>query len=181
MGEVTEHLPVKLVASILYKDPDILLRAIDRLVLLYGQLDEPSASLAFSHTDYYSKEMGAPLKRRLICFESLHPVESISSVKSDTNEIESFFQQKGKRQVNIDPGYLTHAKLVLMSTKDHVHRVYVKNGIYAECTLRFEHGDFLPWSWTYPDYATDEIRSYFKKVREKYTEDLKMSSSLSGT
>ena len=29
------------------------------------------------------------------------------------------------RPLNLDPGYLTPAKLVLASTKDHAHRIYL--------------------------------------------------------
>jgi len=34
--------------------------------------------------------------------------------------------------VNIDPGYISLGKLVLASTKDHAHRLYLGEGVYGE-------------------------------------------------
>ena len=39
------------------------------------------------------------------------------------------------RPLNLDPGYLTPAKLVLASTKDHAHRLYLSRGIYRRGDL----------------------------------------------
>ena len=43
------------------------------------------------------------------------------------------------RPLNLDPGYLTLGKLVLASTKDFAHRIYLGRGIYAEMTLFYRH------------------------------------------
>ncbi|HOK40243.1 MAG TPA: DUF4416 family protein, partial [bacterium] len=77
------------------------------------------------------------------------------------------------RQVNIDPGYINLAKLVLVSTKDYSHRIYLSNGIYAEATLFFRHNQFETFPYTYPDYATDEVRNILKEIRKLFKSQLK--------
>ncbi|MBI5756814.1 MAG: DUF4416 family protein [Nitrospirae bacterium] len=69
------------------------------------------------------------------------------------------------RPVNIDPGYITLAKVVLASTKDYSHRVYIGKGIYAEVTLSYENKTFRPFSYTYPDYRSDEYIALFNMAR----------------
>jgi len=75
--------------------------------------------------------------------------------------------------VNIDPGYLDQAKLVLASTKNYVHRVYLNDGIYAELTLFFQDKSFQPWQWTYPDYRTPEYIGIFNHIRELFADQVK--------
>ena len=68
--------------------------------------------------------------------------------------------------------YVVSSKLVLATTKDHAHRLYLGGGIYAECTLRWFQGDFVPWEWTYPDYRTEHYRDFFAAVRRLLEEKL---------
>ena len=70
------------------------------------------------------------------------------------------------RPVNIDPGLITPAKLILATTKDHAHRIYLGRGIHAEVTLRYVGRKWTPWPWTYPDYAAPTYHSFFDQVRE---------------
>ena len=80
--------------------------------------------------------------------------------------------QTWRRRVNLDPGYVDQAKLVLATTKDRQHRLYLGRGIYGEVTLRFTGGRFEPWEWTYPDYRTPEYRVFFETVRRRYRQQL---------
>ena len=70
------------------------------------------------------------------------------------------------RKVNIDPGYITLSKLVLASTKDFSHRIYIGKGIYAETTLRYVNGTFGAIDTTYPDYQTQLAIEFFNSCRE---------------
>ena len=70
------------------------------------------------------------------------------------------------RPLNLDPGYITPAKLVLASTKDHAHRIYLRDGIYAEVTLSFRGRKWQPLEWTYPDYRRDDYQRFFTECRE---------------
>jgi hypothetical protein len=71
------------------------------------------------------------------------------------------------RPLNLDPGYLTEAKLVLASTKDRDHRVYLDRGIYAEVTLHYQRGrGWQPRPWTYPDYRSEPYLQFFTRCRQ---------------
>ena len=92
-------------------------------------------------------------------------------------QLKASFPGKKKRLVNIDPGYLTLAKLVLASTKDYVHRIYVGSGIFAEITLFYANGNFGPWQWSYPDYKTKEYAAIFGAIRNIYEKQIKPVSN----
>jgi hypothetical protein len=74
------------------------------------------------------------------------------------------------RPVNIDPGYITAAKLVLASTKDHAHRIYLGQGIFAEITLMYRHGRWEAHEWTFPDYRRGDYHAFFTQARLLYKE-----------
>ncbi len=107
-------------------------------------------------------------KKKFISFEKLIEHVSLSDIKIFTNQIESDHLKDNKRKVNIDPGYLTLAKLVLASTKDFTHRIYIGKGIYAEVTLFYQDKNYRGWPWTYPDYKSEISLSFFQKVRSAY-------------
>jgi hypothetical protein len=70
-------------------------------------------------------------------------------VKGWTNGLEERLAAGGKRRVNIDPGYLARAHLILATGKGYTHRPYLRDGIYADLTLVFQQGGFQPLPWTY--------------------------------
>jgi len=171
MGSFVGQKPVKLIVGIIFKEEKFLNLAVDELKKRYGRCEADEVVLPFNYTNYYEKEFGVSLKRKLICFKKLLVSDKIPEVKVETNNIETALSSNGKRMVNIDPGYLTEAKLVLLTTKDYSHRVYLNGCIFAEATLFFQNNTFNPWPWTYPDYASKEMIDYFNKVRKKYMEE----------
>jgi hypothetical protein len=177
MGDTVKQRPVKLIASIIFRDEGFLHSAEESLKKLYGPLEGLDKTAPFDYTDYYHEEMGRPLSRKLICFKKLVGPENISKIKLKTNSIEKRTGVKGKRTANIDPGYITEAKLVLLTTKDYTHRVYTGRHIFAESTLFYQDGSFRSWPWTYPDYASDELKSYFENVRKIYLRDITRTRS----
>ena len=111
--------------------------------------------------------MGSVLKRKFIFFENLINPASISKIKLKTIELESeFLNDDGGRRINLDPGYLDAAKLVLVSTKDFSHRMYLDKGIYGEVTLIYSGKSYQILPYTFPDYRTEEYFDIFKKARE---------------
>jgi hypothetical protein len=168
MGTAHSPYPVKLVASLLTGRLVALEGAKEALVQHLGPIDWESELLQFDHTDYYTAEMGTGLVRQIATFAQLVTPAALPAIKVQTNDIERALAEEGKRVVNIDPGYLSLAKLVLASTKDHAHRVYLDQGIYAEVTLSYQSGRFRPWAWTYPDYASDRYCSLFGEIRQRY-------------
>ena len=112
--------------------------------------------------------MGPGLVKRLLAFERRIPPESIREVKLRAMDLESEWAESGRRRVNLDPGYLTEAKVVLSSRKDRGHRVYVGEGVLVEPTLEFRQGAWHPFPWTYPDYRSPPVLEFFLRVREGY-------------
>jgi hypothetical protein len=63
--------------------------------------------------------------------------------------------------------------MVLASTKNHAHRLYLGEGVFAEGTLTYQRGCFRPWPWTYPDYASDIYCALFNEIRKRYKAQLR--------
>jgi hypothetical protein len=173
MGKVEEPLPVKLIASMFTGSGELLEEAKVRLNQEFGLIDYESELLPFDHTTYYAAEFGEDLKRRFVAFAELVHPDKLAEIKLLTNALEMGWAVEGKRRINIDPGYVSHSKLVLATTKDHAHRIYLAQGIYAEVTMYFRDGTFQPWPWTYPDYASPPLIAIFNQIREVYVKQLR--------
>ncbi|MFH0764284.1 MAG: DUF4416 family protein [Candidatus Omnitrophota bacterium] len=170
MGTIKHPDKVKLIAGLLSGDAALFQKVKKRLEEICGAVDLESGILDFGHTDYYRKEMGGDLKRIFYSFKRPAGLADIYKVKLRTNLIEKRFLANGKRAVNIDPGYLNLSKLVVFSTKDYTHRIYLNKGICAEVTLFYKDGTYNPWPWTYPDYKTGPYIKFFNSVRAIYKE-----------
>jgi hypothetical protein len=175
MGSIKSPTPVKLMCSILACEERLMDEARLALVERYGPADFVSPPLLFNYTSYYADEMGAGLQRQIVAFKALISPDALPDVKIAANALEQRWVSDGRRQVNLDPGYITLAKLVLATTKDHGHRLYLRDGIYAEVTLSFRHGRFQPWEWTYPDYASPAYCALFDALRASYQQQLRLS------
>jgi len=173
MGKVKEPLLVKLIASLFAASGELLEDAEVRLSQEFGPVDYESELLPFDHTAYYAAEFGENLKRRFVAFEELVHPGQLAEIKLLTNALEMERATEGKRRINIDPGYVSHSKLVLATTKNHAHRVYLGRGIYAEVTLHFRRGTFRAWPWTYPDYASPPLTAIFNQIRALYVKQLR--------
>lgn len=171
MGNITDPSPVKLFIGMLSNEESLLTIVEDQLKAVFGDIDFESPVWSWEHTKYYSKEMGEGLKRRFVFFEKhINPGE-ISDIKVQTNEIETqFLGNDGGRTINLDPGYLDSSKLVLVSTKNFSHRVYLDKGIYGEVTLIYSGDNFQPLPYTFPDYKTDAYLALFKEARRLFKE-----------
>jgi hypothetical protein len=145
----------------------------------FGPIDFTSPIFDFNQTQYYEKEFGANLKRKFISFKKLINPESLWKIKNITNNLENKFSKDAKRLVNIDPGYISQASLVLASTKDFSHRIYIKKGIYQEITLIFKDRTFWPLAWTYPDYQSKELVEIFIRIRDILNSQLNANKRLS--
>jgi hypothetical protein len=150
----------------LFSNEDYYVKAIQSLERIFGEIVMESPPVRWDYTDYYKKELGEPIYRRFLFFKRLVEQNSISTIKLITNEIEKNLSTAGKRNINIDPGYLTPAKIVLASTKDYSHRIYLKDGIYAEVTLIFKNGMFVPHINTYRDYQDEKFVNVFMMARK---------------
>ena len=170
--------PAKLVISLFMNDTSLVQPVLALLEAKFGSIDMISPWLDFDYTDYYLREMGGPLFRRVTVFKDLVEQEALAEIKTATNEIEAEFQHEGKRTVNIDPGYLVKSRFILATGKDFAHRVYIGQGIYADLTLLYRKGRFIDLDWTYPDYRGDAIKGFLETARAKYCLDFKKERRL---
>lgn len=173
MGQIRKYPPVKLIAAFIFKKDGVFTQTKRILRTRFGKIDFESPAFAFNHTDYYQKEMGKSLQRKFISFQRLISAEAIAEIKVITNKIEKKLSRKSCRLINIDPGYLDLAKLILVSTKDFRHRIYLDKGVFAEITMFYQNKTFQPWEWTYPDYKSGEYTGIFNKIREIYASQIK--------
>jgi len=174
VGKVKKIKPVKLVIGVFSNDFELIEAIKGNFQKKFGQVDYESSFLPFSKTNYYQKEMGDNLKRKIFAFKRLIFPDLLPRIKKFTNYLEEkFAQDDGKRRINIDPGYLTLAKFILATTKDYSHRLYLQQGIYAEGTLHYKDGSFKPWEWTYPDYCQKEYIEIFNQIRNIYIGQIK--------
>jgi hypothetical protein len=170
MAAITSHRPVLriLAAFSRYRE------AFDWNRRLVEQAWGPIAlhSDLFDHreTNYYESTMGADLKKTFFAFQTLVDPADLPQWKTQTNEWESAYQRQSNhsepRPLNLDPGYLTEAKLILASTKDRDHRIYLRDGIFAENTLVFTKGAWQNRPWTYPDYQRPDYHQFFLRCRD---------------
>ena len=169
MAETAEPQPVKLIVGMLSGRRELLGEAAERLARDLGPIDLSGEVVDFDFTHYYEAEMGGGLLRQFVAFERLIDPGRLADVKHTTNAIESQFAAAASggpaRPVNLDPGYVTEGKLVLASTKDFAHRVYVGGGIYAEVTLQYVHGKWVAHELTFPDYASGRYDAFLSEAR----------------
>ncbi|MBN1579219.1 MAG: DUF4416 family protein [Anaerolineae bacterium] len=178
MGTAKPPKPVKLIVSAFAPDDAFLQQIKPLLVDEWGTIDFESALLPFEHTPYYAQEFGHGLVRRVWAFEKLIDPGDLAAIKVRCNELEQRSALDGKRRINLDSGYISMAKLVLATTKNHGHRIYIGQspkavGIYAEVTLHYRDKAFRPWECTYPDYATPEYCDLFQTIRQQYVAQLR--------
>lgn len=178
MGTAHVPEPAKLIVSAFAPSRAFLAEAKAALVAEWGAVDFESEPLPFDHTAYYEREFGSGLERLIWAFERLIDPGTLADVKTRTNELEQRWLADGQRRVNLDSGYLSLSKLVLATTKNHGHRIYVGRGIYAEVTLHYQGGAFRPWPWTYPDYATPHYCALFAAIRQRYLAQLRAEARL---
>ena len=177
MGVISTPLPAKLIVGILAGRDELLSAAAERLTRDYGPIDITSEVVPFEFTDYYLREMGPHLRRQFVAMEPLIPPEAIKDIKLATNAMEAEFAAADPagppRPVNLDPGYVTESKLVLASTKDYAHRIYLGEGIYAEVTLTYARGRWIAHEHTFPDYASGTYHAFLDLARQRLRQQLR--------
>ena len=178
MGSIHFPKPVLLFMAVFSADPAAFGWTRKRAESQWGMLALESEPFSFeTFTDYYAPTMGETLPKRLWAFENLISPERLPKIKRLTNDWETEFKSEAicsvQRPLNIDPGYIDLGKLILASTKDHAHRIYLSEGIFAETTLVYTQKQWKPLPWTYPDYKSAgyrgfliQCREYLKKKRE---------------
>ena len=178
MGSNRAPEPVKLFVGLLTSRPELVADVGAVLSCEFGHIESKGGPFAFHETNYYDKEMGGPLSRYFFGFSDLIPADSLAGIKIRTNTIEGNWRS-GKipvaRPINLDPGYLEEAKLVLASTKNFYHRILLSRGIYAEVTMHYQGGQWQALPWTFPDFRSGRYHVYFTDLRNRYRAQLRQS------
>lgn len=172
MGRVNIPVAVKLICAVTFSQQVELNRVLKDLVEKYGSIDVQSEIFAFVQTEYYRKEMGENLHKIFLSFKNLILPEQIVGIKLETNLLEKKYSIAGNRNVNLDPGYLEKAKLILVTTKNFSHRIYLGSGIFGDVQLRMKGGKFQIHEWTYPDYREEKVIHFFRRIRDRYCREV---------
>ncbi len=168
MGAVLRPAPVQPIVGMLAVSPALLAEARHALAAGIAPVALASAAVEWTASAYYRSEMGGEIWRQYLALDALMAPDELADLKRLTNALEDRWRGTRGRGVNLDPGYLDLLRVVLASTKDAAHRVAIAAGLYAEATLHFAHGRFHAWPYTYPDYAGDDARDFFTRVRERW-------------
>jgi hypothetical protein len=170
MGQVSALSPVLQIVAAFSRHQEALAWARTKAESAWGPMALSSDAFEFRETNYYDATMGVGLLKQFFALEQLIDPERLVELKLQTNAWEVEYAALGKhdeqRPLNLDPGYITLAKLVLASTKDHAHRIYLGRGIYAEITLKFRDGAWQASDWTYPDYRRPDFQEFFSQCRD---------------
>lgn len=169
--------PVLLVMGIL-RNPSVPIRVVrERITCSFGPIQAFTVEIPFGFTSYYEDEMGPGVLRSYCSFTNPVCPGDLARIKLAANALESEFMQEHRRTVNLDPGLLTMHSLILASCKDFSHRIYLRDGIFAEVTLLFAKGRFTALPWTYPDYQHPDTIAFFEQQRAAYVEHRRKASS----
>ena len=131
----------------------------------FGPIEMVSEPFVFDYTDYYNDEMGVPIERFFIFFSSLIRPDLLSECKLITNKIEKEWEIEGKRKINLDPGTISEANVILATTKNRAHRVAIGNMLYAEITLIYQKHSYISFPWTYSDYKSEGVQRILLEMR----------------
>jgi hypothetical protein len=193
---------VKLFIGILAANETALAAAVKAISKSFGVIDLTSNVWPFTQTDYYKDELGPNALRQFVSLEKLIDPGKLAKIKHTTNKIEqelarslnviasdsssaaqakeeakqsqsSEAQKNLPRPVNLDPGVIEPSKLILATTKNYSHRIYIGNKMFAEVTLIYEKGAWRHFDYTYPDYRQPDYHNFFTKVRSRLMEQLK--------
>ncbi|HTM52514.1 MAG TPA: DUF4416 family protein [Pirellulales bacterium] len=171
MGAVGQPAPALFVLAAFSRYSEALAWARQRAEAQWGTIALDSPIFEFQETDYYEASMGTEIHKCFWAFERLIDQSSLPELKLATNQWELDYAREARhvepRPLNLDPGYVTAAKLVLASTKDHAHRVYLSQGIYAEVTLYYKNRQWQAREWTFPDYRRPEYHQFFSECRTR--------------
>jgi hypothetical protein len=178
MGTICTLKKVKLFCGIISSSAKIEQRSLAALEKKFGEIDLTSAIIPFDFSDYYNPEMGNNLKRFWISFKKLITATDIAGIKIFTNSTENSFAVNNKRCINIDPGYITPANVILATTKNYSHRIYLSGGIYGEVTVIYKKAEVAKLPWSYPDYLSNPATEFLLKARKTLIKQLRTACYL---
>lgn len=170
MGKTSEFEKEKLIIGVIYNDMDVYEKAMEILTEAFGEIDLESDRFSFSkeYSSYYDNELGGEGQRVILSFRDTVSPDRQAEIKLFTNGIEQKLSVDGKRKINLDPGLISHGRLLLATTKETGFRIPLSDGIYSELTLFWARGGWNKLPWTYRDYQSERVQIFLTKVRKIY-------------
>ena len=151
--------------------------AMKRLADQWGAATVSSCEIPFEAGGYYTPSMGSDLQKTLITSAGFVDPAGLADWKNTTNRWEQDYidasEHQEQRPLNLDPGYMTQAKLVLATTKDRDHRLYLRDGMFAEVTLTYVGKVWEHHRWSYPSYRTEAVAQFANRCRQNLRQHLK--------
>lgn len=181
MAAVRPIEPVIRCCAVISRHAALRARAIEQIASRWGAVWLQSPELAFEASGYYTPSMGAGLVKTLVAFAGYEDPAALADWKQQTNAWEHALAAEVSapetRPLNLDPGYVTQAKFVLATTKDRDHRIYLRDGIFAEVTLTYVGKQWRSHRWTYPSYRTPEVAEFAGACRRHLRAHLKATAT----
>ncbi|MDR2169174.1 MAG: DUF4416 family protein [Planctomycetaceae bacterium] len=170
MGEIKKIQPVFFIVAVFSSIDTAFDWAQKKIESQFGKIIIKSELFNFDDfTNYYAPSMGQNLKKQLWGLQNLIDPSKLAEIKLQTNNWENEYANENKsiqRPLNLDPGYVDLGKLILASTKDHAHRIYLSNGIFAETTLIYRQKKWESLAWSYPDYQNETCVKFLSQCRD---------------
>lgn len=140
---------------------------------LFGPEIYQTENFPFTHTDYYNSKMYPPLHKYFAAYNIIESPANLAIYKRILVDIEKTCSKDNRRFVNIDIGYLALEKIVVASTKNFSHRIYIGKGVYGDLQFLRLKNKYKPMDWTFPDYKQNFVLQFFEKVRNFLIECVK--------
>lgn len=177
MWNIKPPIPGKLIVGILACNDEVIHVATGLLEDKFGEIDLQSPIYQFDHTDYYRHQTGTNIRRKFVTFRKLFDPGKLAEMKYQTvlleKQLAAELHYGVPRPVNLDPGILEPSKLVLASTKNFAHRIYIGMNIYAEVTLTYNKGTWESYPFTFPDYKSGLYNDFLNVSRETLVDQLR--------
>lgn len=165
---------VKKIAALLVPrgDEETLRRTLAMLAGKWGEPQRVGARVPFVWTNYY-EEIAPELDRVFVSYPGLYKMSDLPGWKLESCAMERESGNGAGRRVNIDPGTIDGARLLLASTKGQAHRVYLKDGIFCEVTLCRRKGHWESFFYTFPDFKSGAYDAWLELVREDWKREVR--------
>jgi len=156
-----------LIVACMYKTSECYEKSLLLLTKKFGKESHTSEEFVFSYSNYYSKEMGENLKKKIIVFEKMIPRDHLVKAKKITDKIEILLSKNNKRNINLDPAILTLENFILATNKNFTHRIFLSQNVFADLTLIYQKNEgYTSLPWTYSDYSSENIKIFLNKTRK---------------
>lgn len=177
MASVRSVEPVVRFCAVISRHDDMRRRAIEQLASVWGPVVTQSPDLEFQAGGFYAATMGEDLKKTLVALQGFVDPAGLADWKLQTNQweadIATEFSYPESRPLNLDPGYMSQAKLVLATTKDRDHRIYLRDGMFAEVTLTYVGKVWQHHRWSYPSYRSEPVAAFANHCRARLRKHLR--------